>query len=393
MKRAIITLVVLVTIAVLAATLGPRLLSRPTQEDSGSSLVELSDRAGQTFVAVRGTVVPTRWTHLSSARGGVLLDIKASLGMTVTAGQVLALLDKNELEQEVRLSEAELAVCKATLDDLKQGPSQAELDAMEASYAAALASYERLKAGPTDQEKAIAVAELRLAERDVQQAQAAYDIVRNRPDVGARPEALQLERATIEYEIARASYELAVAGPDEADLESAKSQVANAKYQLEKGRRGADVSALAAAEAALTRAEVALSRARLALEEAELKAPFDGVVTAVTDSRPGELIQAGQMVVTIADLSQLQVEVEDLDEWGAANVTRDQTVDLVVTALNNLTPRGRLIYVSQEPTITSTGVATYRAVITLDQQLPGLLWGMTVRAKLYLPAAQRAGFR
>jgi HlyD family secretion protein len=313
--------------------------------------------------------------------------------MTVTAGQVLAVLDRGALEEDVRLGEAELAVCRATLEELKAGPAQSELDALQASYAAALATYEHLKSGPTDQEKAIAAAELRLAERDLQQAQAAYDVARNRPDIGARPEALQLERATIEYDKAKASYELAVAGADAAELEMAMSQVANAKYQLDRAQRGADASALATAEAAVTRAEVGLSRAKLALEQAELKAPFDGVVTAVTESRPGELIEVGQMLVTIADLSQLQIEVEDLDEWGAANVARDQTVDLVVTALNNLTPRGRLSYVSQEPTMTSTGVATYRALITLDQQVPGVLWGMTVRAKLYLLSASRSGFK
>lgn len=393
MKRAIVTLVVLVTLAVLAATFGPRLLTRRVEEGSASSLVEVSEQAGQTFVTVRGIVVPTKWALVSSSRSGVLTEIRASLGMTVTAGQVLALLDREQLTQDVRLAEAELAVCKATLDDLKRGATETELLAMEANYTAALASYERLKAGPTDEQKEIAAAELRLVERDLQQAQAAYDAVRNRPDIGARPEALQLERATIEYEKARASYELAMAGADEADLQSAMSQVASAKNQLEKARRGADASTLAAAEAALTRAEVDLWRAQLALEQAELKAPFDGMVTAVTEARPGELVQAGQMVATVADLSQLEIAVEDLDEWGAANIARDQTVDLVVTALNNLTPRGRLAYVSQEPTMTSTGVANYRAVITLDQQVPGLLWGMTVRAKLYLLSARRAGFK
>lgn len=393
MRRAIITLVVLVAFAVLAATWGPRLLTRTTKEGTGSSLIEVSEQTGQTFVTVRGTVVPTKWARAGFSQSGALLEIRVTLGMTVTAGQVLALLDREELTQDVRLAEAELAVRKATLDDLKRGATEAELSVLEASYAAALASYEQLKSGPTDQQKEVAAAELRLAERNLQQAQAAYDLVRNRPDIGARPEALQLERATIEYDRAKTSYELAIAGPDEAELLSGMSQVANAKYQLEKARRGADASTLAAAEAALTRAEVDLSRARLALDQTELKAPFDGVITAMTDSRPGDPIQAGQMIATVADLSQLEIHVEDLDEWGAANVARDQTVDLVVTALNNLTPRGRLTYVSQEPTMTSTGVANYRAVITLDQQVPGLLWGMTVRAKLYLLSARRAGFK
>ena len=171
------------------------------------------------------------------------------------------------------------------------------------------------------------------------------------------------------------------------------SQVAAAKYQLERTRAGVESSAVQSAEAAVARAKAALSRAQLTLQQAVLKAPFDGVVTSVTETRPGGMVGAGETILTIADLSQLQIEVEDLDEWGAANVTRDQNVDLVVPALNNLTPRGRLVFISQEPTVSASGAVFYGAIVSLAKQEPSLRWGMTVRAKLFLPGAQSAGFR
>jgi multidrug efflux pump subunit AcrA (membrane-fusion protein) len=393
MKKAIITLFVLVALAVLAASVGPRLLNRTAQEEAPTSLVQATDQTGQTYVTVQGTIMPARWMQLSFPLGGYLTDVGVSVGITVTAGQTLATLSTAELELDVQLAESALAAREANLSQLQNGPTSMELEVLEASYEATVAAYEKLKEGPTSSERSIAEADLKIAEREVEQAQAAYDAVRGRPDLGSRPEAMQLERATLEYQRAKASYELAMAGPDRAALKGALSQVVSAKYQLEKARSGTDLSTLRSAEAAVMQARADLSRSQTALNQAVLKAPFDGVITSVTKVETGDLISAGQAILTIADLSQLQVEIKDLDEWGAANVTRNQSVDLVVTALNNLAPRGRLAYIAQEPTISANGVATYLAIVTLDTQEPGLLWGMTVRAKLYLPVAKRAGFR
>ena len=91
-------------------------------------------------------------------------------------------------------------------------------------------------------------------------------------------------------------------------------------------------------------------------------------------------------------VARLQVEIEDLDEWGAANIARNQSVDLVVAALDNRTPRGRLSFVAQEPTYGASGAVFYRAIVTLEKQDPDLRWGMTVRARLFLPTG-RAGAR
>lgn len=393
MRRAMLIIIVLAIVALAVAVVGPKLLNRSAKELGPASLSEAPTQEGQTYVTVRGTVVPSRWAKLGFAMTGQLAEIRVTTGVTVSAGQILATLERRELELDVDLARSELAAQEATLARLQSGASRAEVAAARASYDAAVAAYEELEAGPSEQEIAIAEAELKAAERSLQQAQGAYDAVRDRPDIGARPEALQLERATIDYQRAKATYELAIAGPDQATLKAAESQVASAKSHLETLLAGALPSEIQLAQANVSRAQASLERAQLALEGAVLRAPFDGVITSLATARAGELVSAGTVIATVADLTQLQVEIEDLDEWGAANITMNQNVDLVVAALNNRTPRGKLSYVAQEPTFSASGAVFYRAIVTLEEQDPDLRWGMTVRARLFLPSAHRAGFR
>ncbi len=391
MRKAVLIVIILAVIALAVAWIGPRLLKRSTTGPEPAALGEASTQEGQTFVSVRGTVMPAQWTQLSFATGGQLAEIGVTTGVTVSAGQVLASLEKRELELEVDLARSELAAQEAALATLQSGATEVELAAARASYEAAVAAYAGLKAGPNAQEIAIAEANLKLAERAVERAQGAYDAVRNRPDIGARPEAAQLEQATIEYQKATAAYQLAIAGPDQAALKAAESQVASAKSHLETLQAGARPSEIQLAQANVSRAQANLASARLALDQSVLRAPFAGVVTSWITARAGDRISAGTTVVTLADLAQLQVEIADLDEWGAASITKNQSVDLVVGALNNRTVRGRLSFVSQEPTYSDSGAVFYKAIVTLDKQDPDLRWGMTVRARLVLP--RRAGGR
>jgi multidrug efflux pump subunit AcrA (membrane-fusion protein) len=136
-----------------------------------------------------------------------------------------------------------------------------------------------------------------------------------------------------------------------------------------------------------------LEQARLRLEQATLHAPFDGTITSVADSQPGDMINPGSEIVTVADLSELQVEITDLDEWGAANTSVNQTVDMLVPALNNRNVRGRIAFVASEPTINPSGAVFYKALVHLDRQEPALRWGNSVRIRLYLAGAKGVGFR
>lgn len=392
MRKALLIVVLLAVVVLAVSVVGPRLLRRPTDEPEAAALSEASPYEGQERITGMGIVVPVRWARLSFPASSQLAEINVTAGMTVTAGQVLATLERQELELQVQLAESELETQEAQLAQLKEGGSQAEIAAAQASYAAAVAAYEELKSGPSAEEKALAEADLQSAERALQLAQAAYDAVSGLPDIGARPEALQLERATIDYQRAQAVFELAIAGPSEATLKQAESQVAAAEAQLAALTRD-QPNAIRAAEASVTRAEVTLQQSRLRLEQATLHAPFNGTITSVAEIRPGDMVSPGATIMTIADLTELQVEITDLDEWGAANTIPDQTVDVLVPALSNRNLRGRVTFVASEPTVHASGAVFYKLLVALDNQDPALRWGNSVKVRLYVAGAHGVGFR
>ena len=66
-------------------------------------------------------------------------------------------------------------------------------------------------------------AQRRQRARCVDQAQAAYDRIKGAPDVGARPESLQLQQATNNFNAADAAYQDAQGHPTETELAAASA--------------------------------------------------------------------------------------------------------------------------------------------------------------------------
>ena len=377
MRKTIITVVILTVFSAALVHLGQRWLHRPEEEAGPAALSEFSAVALQPIAGV-GAVVPVQWAELSFPTGGRLAELTIELGYVVRQGQVLAKLETSELELQVELAQSILELQQANLAQLQLGASEADLEAAQASYEAAAANRDTLKASPSSEEIAIAETDLRQAAIALQRAQAAHDVVRHLPDSGARPELLQLELARIDYQQARAAYELATAAPDQVSLKQAESQVATAWARLEALRENAQESVLQAAEASVIRAKLSLASADRQLNQAILRAPFAGTITSLADVQLGQMMQPGHVILTLADLTQLQVECIDLDEWGAANTKLNQIVDMKVPAQGGRNLRGRLLSVSEGPVGHSGTSALYEATVTLDAQDRNLRWGTKV---------------
>ena len=384
MKRSLLAIVGTALLLLAIALLGQKWFTRTAKELAPAALGESSGREEEQVVS-RGTLIPTRWKRLSFASSGMLSKLDVDEGAEVAAGQKLASLETQDSELTVALATNQLEAQEAILTALEKGSSSAEFMAAQASYDAAIAAYEKTQSRPSPEEIAIAQADLKKAEEAVRRAQGAYDAVRNLPDIGARHESVQLYEATLDYERAKAQYALAVAKPDQAELKQAESQVAAAKARLD-----ALPAELRAARSAVARAKLDVQRAQLELEQANLYAPFAATVTTL-DVQRGDMVSAGSPVLTLADLGELQVELEDLDEWGVADVRLNQSVDLTIPSLGNLSLRGRLVSVATEPTISSAGAVFYKAIVALERQEPGLRWGMTVTVKFPRPTGRAEG--
>ena len=155
----------------------------------------------------------------------------------------------------------------------------------------------------------------------------------------------------------------------EANLDVAQVQVNYLK------RVGTDEVHLESAQAEADRAQALLDSAQTTLAaQSTLVAPFDGTIVSV-DIAPAETVVPGRLVITVGDLSRLQVETTDLSERDVPRVQIGQTASVFVEALGEEFP-GKVIDISR---ISSTvgGDVVYKVTIDLDRQPRGLLWGMS----------------
>jgi HlyD family secretion protein len=122
-------------------------------------------------------------------------------------------------------------------------------------------------------------------------------------------------------------------------VDAAAAERDGAQAQLDLLKAGATAEQIAVAEAGIAQAQTALDAAMLALDRTEVRAPFAGTVGSL-DTRVGELIVAGQPLVTLGDLATLRVETTDLDEIDVAKVIIGQQVDVSFDALPHLADGG-----------------------------------------------------
>ncbi len=378
-------------------------------------------------VMAEAKVVPIQYATLSLPAGGVVAETLVAEGEVVTAGQVLLRVESAQQAAAVAQAEAALRGAQARLDELKAGPrpqeiaiaqaavetAQAglakitegarpeEVAAAEAALASAQASLQKAIEGPDEEEITIAAADMRRAEVALQQAQWAYDQVAYGADVGASPQAAQLEGATLDYEAALANYQLAVRGPTQADIEAARAQLAQAEAnlalllqgasdadvaaaeaeihraqaQLDLVRAGARPETIVAAEADVATAEAVLAQAQAALADTELHAPFAGIIAAL-DTKVGEQVAPGTPVLQLADFSAWQIETDDLTELSVVGISVDDPVTITVDAIPDLELLGHVVRIKPIGE-DKRGDITYTVIVQPDQTDERLRWNMT----------------
>jgi RND family efflux transporter MFP subunit len=161
----------------------------------------------------------------------------------------------------------------------------------------------------------------------------------------------------------------------EAKVAEAEAAVATAETQVRYLRRvGSSQEQLDSAQASVDRATAQLESARATLAQATLTAPMDGTVAAL-DIAPGEVVTPGQIVVQIGDLSVFQIETTDLSERDAPKVKLGQSVKVYLEALE-VEVAGRVADIAR---VSSTvgGDVVFKVTIALDEQVEGLMWGMS----------------
>jgi len=343
-------------------------------------------------VSVTGEVVPAVWASVSAQSGGSVVEVLVEPGDVVAADAVLVRLDTADAELALQQAEAALAAVEAQLAILEAPARPAEIAAAqagvgsaEAALSQATAERNRLAAGAISAEIAAAESALASAEALWKNAQLYNDSVRARADelddwmeqeAALRLQAAEqgVRAAQMRLALARATVEARLQEAD-AMVDGAAAGRDGAQARLDLVQAGATAEQVAVAQAGISQAQVALDAALLALERAEVKAPFAGTVGMV-DTRVGELIVAGQPLITLGDLDTLRIETTDLDEIDVVKVTIGQQVDISFDALPEQVFAGEITRISPMAAPGSGGV-NYTVVIALDEVDPAVKWGMT----------------
>ncbi|MBN1658889.1 MAG: efflux RND transporter periplasmic adaptor subunit [Anaerolineae bacterium] len=378
MRKLLFALIVLAALGTAGWWVYQNYYTGPAEPQAAREEVVVEPGTLLAMVNATGNILPAQQTTLSFRSAGRVAKVCVKEGERVQAGQELARLETTDLDYAVSQAELALATAQTQLLRLQQGPSAYDRAAAEASLESARASYRRLVAGPTDEEIRVARASLDQAEAALTQAQAAYDQVADRPDVGLLPQSLQLEQATIAYETAQANFALATRKPSQAETSAARSAIAQAEAALARLDEGVQPEEIQLAQLQVEQAQLSLDQARHQLENSVLKASHEGTITLV-GVREGELT-GGQPAFILTDLSSYHVDVM-VDEIDISRVQVSQPVTLTLDALPGVALQGEVAQIADTAQI-ETGVVSYKVRVDLAPGDAPLRAGMTANVDI-----------
>ena len=263
-------------------------------------------------VGATGVVRSNQNALLTWQTGGTVENVNVIVGDSVKAGEVLAVLEKTSLAQNIILAEADLVNAEKTLDDLLNSgteAAQARVSLRDAEDALKKAQdYRKSLNYPYKYEKIVYTALLngrRIPSLKTVKVDEGDDETKETADQ-------DLALAQAKYDDALRAWDRVAEGPNKADVAAAQARV---------------------------------DAAQATLNLAHLAAPFSGTITKV-DIMPGDQVSTGTTAFRLDDFSSLIVDV-DLSEIDINNVSLGQTVSLSFDAILEKEYSGQVIEVGR----------------------------------------------
>lgn len=324
------------------------------------------------LVNASGNVSAPTSAALAFSSSGQVAKVAVQIGDQVKKGQLLLQLNTDALQLALKTAQTNLASQQANYD-ATQANVQYAVKTAQANLASAQASYDSAKAKDATNLDQLIVAKAALDKATValQTAQAAYDVVAWRPDVGMTSQAAALQSATSDYQSALAAYKITAATINDTSLRSAQASLDNAKTALDEAQHNVDTSTRTA-QASLDNAQVAVDQAQRDLDNASLYAPFDGMVSAVNFSAGDTASGTAVKLVNLANL-QVQVSIAEVD---MAQIKLGETAQMTLDALPGKTYTATVAALGPVGTVTS-GVVNYPVVVGITNADAAIKPGMT----------------
>ena len=356
------------------------------------------DKDESTKALIASGAVEGEWVSVVSEFGGQVLDIYASQGDQVRAGQTLVKLDDSLLRADIAQAEAAVAAAEAELASVQAGTHPAETLAARAILRQAIAERNAARVAWVDLQEILsrpqeieaqlieAQTAIEVVSAQIEQAEAELAMAIVARDRYAAQGSLEEKKlyAVQDYNVAAAQAALDVARANKAGAQESltalqalrdnplvlASQVHSAEAQFKIAAAGVGVAAakLDELKAVPTPEEVLLAKARVARAEAAcailqaqidkmtLVSPINGVVTS-RSVHPGEAVVPGVTLLTVANLDQVTLTIY-VPEDKLNRVYLGQTVEVRVDSFAEQAFAGIVSYISQQAEFTPRNVQT-----------------------------------
>ncbi|MEM9775973.1 MAG: HlyD family efflux transporter periplasmic adaptor subunit [Chloroflexota bacterium] len=365
---------------------------------------------------------------LAFETSGKLLTVSVAVGDTVEAGEVLATLDDETLQNNLR--SAQLRVQSAENSLLQAQGELARLETWEPDESAVTIAGANITSAQSNLENAQTQdaaagssltsvnVQIAQAERELASAQESFDnafsegreweVQYNEPiceNVNGFEQCssltyaerikndrefstTRLQNAKEQLQVARSNYALEAARISGDSAVGAEAQLVIAQEELTRALKGPTDAEIAAATLNVSNAELALEQEQFALEQAQealdqsqLLAPWNGTVLSV-DIVPGGLIGAGTPVVTLIDESGLEFITTNLSERDLDQVAAGQAALITLKTYPNTPIEGRVSRVELVANGTVGDAAVFPVVIELMGSDLTIRQGMTGRVEI-----------
>src|SRR5262245_20449280 len=331
-KKVIISVIV---VAVLGAAAGANIYFR---REKGPSVTAEAIRARdlESIVSASGKVQPKRQVNISAQQMGRVTRLSVAEGQRVKTGQFLLEIDPRQLEGQLQRGEASVAAAKSGLAQAQVGVASAET------------AWEQSKAS------------LQLAQQNLK-----------------RQQELWKDGLTTRESLERAQNDVTIR---EADVKRSQQDVTARKQEIE------------TREQQIKQEQAGLSTTRYNMAQIVVLSPMDGIVTRrnIEEGETavvGTMNNAGSQLLTIADMSVIEAEVE-VDETDIPFVALGQPAKIKIDAVEDREFRGHVTEIGNSPIQANSQqggqrqATTFKVVITLDEEVPNIRPGFTCTADI-----------
>lgn len=315
--------IIIIVLGVVAATRGGAKI-----DSSKLAKVEKGDLAKS--VVATGKVEPITKVEIKSKASGIVKKLYVDDGYRVKAGQVLAELDKDEIQAQVRSAHAQLEAAEASLRSTQADYERAKVDAEGPDVPLLLRAYERAKNMASQGV---------VSEAALDDAQRNYEMAVNKRDVA------RAQLGVLKAKIAQAT----------AQVQSSRATVAQLEQQL---------------------------------SYTTITSPMDGVILSrnveIGDAVSSILVMgsAATLVMTLGDVSQVYVKGK-VDESDIGKVYLGQPARIKVESFKDKTFEGKVTKISPMG-VEKDNVTTFEVRVSINNPGGELKANMTANAEIIL---------